>query len=278
MSKFHSQEQDHNDQPWDNSFAEKPNTARVYDYLLGGYHNFEPDRVAANIILKAYPHLKLSAMACRAFLRRVVIFMAAQGIKQFLDIGSGIPTAGNVHEVAQEYYDDPHVVYVDIDPVAVAYSNEILQDNPFTTAIIGDVGQPREILNHTKTCEILNLLQPLGVIMVSVVHFILDDEAAYKAIKEIKGALVPGSYMAILHVTTDDIPPDIGMQLRSTIAASSIETRYRTFDQIKRFFDGTQLIEPGLVRPPLWHPEGHSDVLFDHPERVIAWSGVARID
>jgi len=275
MSKFN--QNDHDNKDWGESLTDKPNTARIYDYLLGGYHNFEADRAAANAILKVYPHLRLSAQANRAFLRRAVMYMAAKGINQYLDIGSGIPTAGNVHEVAQELLDEPRVVYVDIDPVAVAYSKEILKRTPFVTAITGDVSKPEEIFGHHQTQKLLDFRQPLGVLLVSVVHFILDDRSAYKAVREIRDALAPDSYIALLHATLDDIPDDINLQLQKVIASSDINTSYRTYDEITEFFNGMEMVKPGLVRPPLWRPESPSDVLIDHPERVIGWSGIARV-
>jgi len=132
----------------DDVLADKPNASRMYDYLLGGYHNFEIDRLAAKKVLEFYPDMRLAAYACRAFLRRVVNFLVEQGIDQFLDIGSGIPTVGNVHEVAQKANPAARVVYVDIDPVAVAHSRAMLKDNPNATAIRADARQQDQIINH----------------------------------------------------------------------------------------------------------------------------------
>lgn len=260
----------------DDIHIDKPNIARIYDYLLGGYHNFEIDRLAAKRVLEITPDAQLQGYACRAFLRRVVEFLAGQGIDQFLDIGSGIPTAGNVHQVAQKINPDARVVYVDIDPVAVAHSQAILEGNSNATAIRGDVGQPAQILDHAEVKNLLDFSRPVAVLLLLVLHAIWDDEEAYSTVRTLRDRLVPGSYIAISHGTVDDAPPEIIEQMAKVSAGTSIPTRPRPWAQIQRFFDGLELVEPGLVRPPLWRPEGPDDILLDQPKQTLSFGGVGR--
>jgi len=253
---------------------DKPNVARIYDCLLGGYHNFEIDRLAVKKLVEIFPTSASTAHVCRGFLRRVVSFLAGQGIDQFLDIGSGIPTLGNVHEVAQKANPDARIVYVDIDPVAVAHSQAMLKDNPNATAIWGDVGQPDQILDHAEVKNLLDFSRPVALLLLLVLHAIWDNEEAYGAMRTLRDKLAPGSYIAVAHGTYDDTPPEIMERMKKVSASTSIPTRSRTWAQIQRFFDGLELVEPGLVRPPLWRPEGPDDILLDQPKQVFIFGGV----
>jgi len=253
---------------------DKPNAARIYDYLLGGYHNFEIDRLAAEKVIEIYPDSRLATQACRAFLRRVVNFLAEQGIDQFLDIGSGIPTVGNVHEVAQRANPAARVVYVDIDPVAVAHSKAILKDNPNATAIQADARQPERILGHPEVQQLLDFDRPVAVLLLLLLHAIPDDEEAYSLVRTLRDALVPGSYIAISHGTRDDAPPGVLDQLNKLTKATPTPTKDRSWAEILHFFEGLELVEPGLVRLPLWRPEGPDDIFLDQPERVLVFGGV----
>jgi len=255
---------------------ERPNVARMYDYLLGGYHNFEADRLAAERVVQVYPHIRQAAYVNRAFLRRAVHFLIEQGIDQFLDIGSGLPTLGNVHEVAQGANPAARVVYVDTDPVAVAHGKAMLVDNPNATAFQADARQPDQILNHAEVKKLLDLGQPLGLLLVAVLHLLPDDDQAYSTVRTLRDALAPGSYIAISHGTTEDAPPDLLEQLDQLSASVSTPYQYRSYPQVQLFFDGLKLVEPGLVHSPLWRPEGPDDVLLDQPERSMIWGGVGR--
>ena len=265
-------------QTWvpDGTPLDKPNPARMYDYYLGGYHNFEIDRLVSDQINEIYPDMLPSAHANRAFLRRVVEFLAAQGVDQFLDIGSGLPTVGNVHEVAQRANPAARVVYVDIDPIAVAHSEAILVDNPNAAAIQGDVRQPDSILDHATVQELLDFSRPMGILLLTVVHYVVDDEKAYGAVRTLRDALAPGSYVAISHLSYDGVPREIAEPIRQLGARSAISSQARSRAEILSLFDGLELVEPGLVRAPLWRPEGPDDVLLDKPERVPGWVGVGR--
>jgi SAM-dependent methyltransferase len=253
---------------------DKPSAARIYDYLLGGYHNFECDRIAVEKILELRPHVQLAALANRAFLRRAIHFLLEQGIDQFLDIGSGIPTAGNVHELVQSRNPTAHVVYVDIDPVAVAHSRAILVENPTSTAIRADLRQPDTILNHPEVRELLNFDRPLGLMLVAVLHYLVDDQQAYHAVRVLSRALVPSSYMVIAHTAAETLPPIKGTE--QEILRPVTTTKSRTHEEIHRFFEDFDLVEPGLVYSPLWRPEGPEDVLLEEPEKSVAYVGIGR--
>jgi hypothetical protein len=254
---------------------DKPNVARIYDYWLGGYHNFEIDRAMGEKVVEIYPDVRLAARSNRAFLRRAVEFCLAQGIDQFLDVGSGLPTVGNVHEIAQAANPAAHVVYVDIDPVAVMHSRAILKDNPNATAIQADARQMDQIINHAEVRGLLDFGRPVAALLVALLHAIPEDEGAYGAVRTLRDALAPGSYMVISHSTLEGVPEEI-KRLQKLFAHSGSPTNLRSFAEIRRFFDGLELVEPGLVYYPLWRPEGPDDDLLDCPERCTASAGVGR--
>jgi len=255
---------------------DRPNVARVYDYLLGGYHNFEVDRIAAEKTAAIYPDVWLVSQANRAFLRRAVEFLVAQGVDQFLDIGSGIPTAGNIHQVAQAANPATHIVYVDIDPVAVAHSLAMLKDNPIATAIQGDIRQPDRILNHPEVERLLDFDRPVAILLLSLLHTIPDDEEAYGAVRTLRDALAPGSYIAISHSSDEGRPREVFQKLQELWEQYGKPTNLRPRVEVQRFFDGLELVEPGVVYVPLWRPEGPDDVLLDYPECSNSFAGVGR--
>jgi SAM-dependent methyltransferase len=254
---------------------DRPNTARMYDYVLGGYHNFEADRQMAEKVMEITPFMRLTAQINRGFLRRAVRYLTDQGIDQFLDIGSGIPTAGNVHEIAQASNPAARVVYVDIDPVAVAHSKAMLRDNPLVTAIRADVCVPVDILTHPDVTGLLDFGRPLGLLLVAVLHYVPDDDQANAAVARFREILVPGSFLVIAHGIPEIQPPDVERRLVETFHRFS-SSKQRTAEQIMRFFEGLELVEPGLVLTPLWHPEGPDDVGLDRPELSLSLVGVGR--
>jgi S-adenosyl methyltransferase len=176
-----------------------PNAARVYDYALGGYHNFAADREFMQRAEVSWPGLGLLAHANRAYLGRVVRFLVDAGIKQFLDIGSGIPTVGNVHEVAQPIAPGVRVVYVDIDPVAVAHGQEMLAGNPDADAVQADIRRPDEVLDHPVVQELLDFSEPIGLLLIAVLHFVPDADDPAGILAGLRSRLAPGSYVAISH-------------------------------------------------------------------------------
>jgi hypothetical protein len=254
---------------------ERPSPARIYDCVLGGYHNFEQDRAVAARLANLYPDLALAAQANRGFLRRAVQFLAKDGCDQFLDLGSGLPTVGNVHEVAQGVSPDAHVVYVDIDPVAVAHGRVILADDPRTVTIQGDMRQPALILEHEEVRAFLDLERPLGLLAVVALHYVVEDDLAGEAMDLLRARLAPGSWLVIAHGIPEEQSAAGSTGLKQMFQPAS-STRSRPREGILRFFGDWQLVEPGLVYVPLWRPEGADDVLLDQPGRGLTLAGVAK--
>ena len=261
---------------------ERPSAARIYDYLLGGFHNFEVDRAAAQKFIEMIPDAPLFMRANRAFLRRVVNFLVSEGIDQFLDLGSGIPTVGNVHEVAQKANPSSRIVYVDNEPVAVQHSRRILQDNPNAAVIEADMRQPEMILNHQETQRLLELGKPVAVLLISVLQFVPEDEEAYRLLRVIREALAPGSYIAISHpsdegYSAEGYSDERGEQVLTMYDKMGTPVSLRSRAQLERFFEGLEMVEPGLVRIPLWHPEDKEDLFIDEPALSAAYAGVGRL-
>jgi hypothetical protein len=253
---------------------ERPSTARIYDFWLGGYHNFEADRKIGQAMADVYPDIRLTAQVNRAFLRRAVRFLVEQGIEQILDLGSGIPTVGNVHQVAQAINPNVRVAYVDIDPVAVAHSRAMLADNPLAVAILADVREPEVVLDNAEVRALLDWKEPLAVLMVAVLHYVHDDEEARRAVKVLREASAAGSYLVIAHVTEGYEAPG-QVKLRQLFGQASKAVR-RSRAKVEGFFEGYEIVDPGLVYAPLWRPDGPDDTFLDEPERAFALAGVGR--
>jgi SAM-dependent methyltransferase len=265
---------------------QKPATAaRIYDYVLGGIHNFPADREAAKKAIEQFPLIPARARANRALLRRMVRCLADAGVRQFLDIGSGMPTEGNVHEIVQEIAPEARVVYVDIDPIAVAESLEILEGNDRATAIHGDLRKPQAILDHPQVRRLLDFDQPVGLLLVAVLHFVPDDAEAYDAVSHLLAALAPGSYLALSHSAAEGFElgstgPDsvkIGKEIYRRQTATPITLR--TCDQVMRFFEGcAEWVDPGLVWMTEWRPAPDDPADFaDDSRRCGQWAGVSKI-
>ncbi|MGD2145413.1 MAG: SAM-dependent methyltransferase [Anaerolineae bacterium] len=265
------------DRTWvpDGLLVDKPHPARIYDYLVGGFHNFAADRQLADAMGELYPHIRSGTVAQRAFLRRAVGFLADQGIDQFLDIGSGLPTAGNVHEAAQAANPEARVVYVDNDPVVLSHSELMLSEDPRATLICEDLVSTEAIFGHDKVKDLLDLSRPLAVLLNAVLHYVLDDEDAEDAVRRIKQRLVSGSYVVLSHPCLDEASREI-LDRVLPLYQSTSDTKVRSLDQIRRYFDGLELVEPGLVRAPVWRPEAPDDVLADQPEQYLGFVGVGR--
>jgi hypothetical protein len=253
-----------------------PSVARMYDYYLGGHHNFAADRMAAQAAISIYPELPLVMQANRAFLRRAVKFIAAHGVTHFLDIGSGIPTAGNVHEIAQRVNDQAEIVYVDIDPVAVAHGQAIVHDNRRVAILEGDLTQPERLLTQPAVRRFIDSGEPMAVLLVSMLHFLTDDVGATRAVEKLRSAMPSGSYLAITHATDENIPTDAREQMMRLYSKTSSNIKARSREQIASYFDGLALAEPGLVYMPEWQPEGPDELFSEHPERSISLAGVGR--
>jgi SAM-dependent methyltransferase len=252
----------------------RPSAARVYDYYLGGAHNFAVDRELAEQVIHVLPDLPRMTQGNRAFLRRSVRFLADRGIRQFLDIGSGIPTVGNVHETAQRAEPQARVVYVDSDPVAVAHSRALLGDDPRTAIVHADLRDPVRVLNDPVVTRLLDLDAPIGLLMVAVLHFVPEGDEAAAAIAAYREALAPGSHLVVSHVT-DDAGLDPEGRIRTLYQRGSIPVVSRTRRQVNDFFAGFELVDPGVVYLSLWHPDSAEDVA-DPPERSGAYGAVGR--
>ncbi|MFI7608085.1 SAM-dependent methyltransferase [Micromonospora sp. NPDC049366] len=260
----------------------KPATAaRIYDYYLGGTYNFPADREAAEKMMQVLPLGPKLAQTNRAFLRRAVRHLAESGVRQFLDIGSGIPTEGNVHEIVQQVAPDARVVYVDLDPVAVAESLELLDGNAHADAIRGDLRDPQSILSHPQVRALIDFDRPVALILAAVLHFVPDDEVAYDAVGRLRAALAPGSYLVMSHATADEGERpqddlDVAHEIYRQRTATPLGLRSRS--QLERFFAGLDLVEPGLVWLPQWRPAPDDPQYFTaDPKQSSGLAAVGRV-
>ncbi|WP_024806560.1 SAM-dependent methyltransferase [Nocardia sp. BMG51109] len=232
-----------------------PSSARMYDYVLGGFNNFEVDRKLADWVSETMPEVAQGARDNRAFLRRVITHLVTErGVGQFLDLGSGIPTAGNVHEIAQRLVPGTRVAYVDIDPVAVRVSRQLLAENPDATAVRGDLTDIEPILADPEVRALLDFTRPIAVLLVSVLHFVPDSARPRSVIERLRNALAPGSFLAISHFThegREDYAKRIVAMSRQTPTTTNPRTRAR----IEDLFGDFTLVAPGLVDVTEWHPE-----------------------
>jgi S-adenosyl methyltransferase len=251
----------------------RPSAARVYDYYLGGYHNFAADREMARKALQMWPELPTIMRANRAFLRRAVTYLAESGVRQFLDIGSGIPTVDNVHAVAQECAPDAHVVYVDIDPVAVQHSRAILAGDDRTAVIQADLCQPADVLGKAKETGLLDFGQPIALLVVALLHFVPDSDRPWEALAAYRNTLPRRSYLVISHATHEG-QPDLSASHEELYRRMGTPMTMRSHDEVAAFFAGYELVDPGLVYLLRWRP-GPEEAQTP-PETVPAWVGVGR--
>jgi hypothetical protein len=253
---------------------DRPNAARVYDYYLGGAHNFAVDREMANQAIAAWPELPQIMRANRAFLRRAVRFLVGQGVQQFLDLGSGIPTAGNVHDIALAADPSCRIAYVDIDPVAVLHSRALLSDRPEVTAVLADLRDPKTVLADPEIRGHLDLSRPVAVLMVAVLHFVADSDDPAGIVAGYRDAVAPGSYLAICHAS-DDAQPDLAAEHRAIYANTRTPMTMRSGEQVEALFEGFELVDPGVVYMSLWRPDDIDEVPA-RPELFPGYAGVAR--
>ncbi len=235
--------------------------ARIYDYVLGGKDNYAADRAAAEELVKIWPDLAFSMRANRAFLGRVVRYLAGEaGIRQFLDIGTGIPTAGNTHQVAQAIAPETRVVYVDYDPIVLAHARALLTSHEAgaTEYIHADLRDTGTIL--ARAAELLDFSQPVAVTLIAILHAIPDSDDPYAIVARVMDAVPAGSYLALSHMSSDLLDPGMQDELEDVVdrrVQQQLTTRSR--EQVARFFEGTDLVKPGLVPAEEWHPEPGTD-------------------
>jgi SAM-dependent methyltransferase len=253
-----------------------PSVARMYDYYLGGSRNFEVDREAARRAMEFVPGLPKIMQAKRAFTRRAVRYAAGEGITQFLDIGSGIPAFGNVHEVARSVAPGARVVHVDHDPVAVAHSQAVLEGDDGADAFAGDLRKPLDILTSPRVERLIDLNRPVALLLVAILHFVEDTDDPYGAVAELRDALAPGSALVVAHASYEGIPlprervegaVDVYKDIRNPLIMRSRE-------EIARFFEGYDMVEPGLVPTAKWRPDTAPE--DEDPYALSGFAGVGR--
>jgi hypothetical protein len=257
-----------------------PQAARRYDYLLGGKDNFAADRKSAEELRKAFPAIGIAARENRRFLRRAVHYLAAdRGIRQFIDIGVGIPAAPNVHEIAQAVDPAARVVYVDNDPVVAAHARALLTGSRpgVRVFLTGDLRRPADILESPLTLGTLQADRPIGLLLIAVLPFV-DDDHAYGSVRRLCAGLPPGSHVAISHVTYDPLPDPVAARLRalSTRDPGHGSFRARTRAEVDRFLDGLEVLPPGLVSVVEWMPDRDPPAEAT-PIDVASYAAVARV-
>ena len=250
-----------------------PHPARVYDYFLGGTDNFEADRVAAEAAIKAFPRTAESARSARAFLRRIVRFLTAEaGIRQFLDIGSGLPSGENVHQVAQSIAPEARIVYVDNDPIVLRHARTLLAGRPegAVAFLDADLRDPANILG--EAAKTLDFGQPMAVLLLGILHNIGDQDDPYGIVRRLVQTMTGGSYLAICHLTAEIYPELAEWAQALNERQLDAPVVLRDHAQVTRFFEGLELLEPGVVQLSKWRPRSEAE----SAEAAALWGGVAR--
>lgn len=253
-------------------------SARMYDYYLNGKDHYPADRAAADAALEAFPSLRLTAVENREFLGRTVSYLVEDaGIDQFIDIGAGLPGSGNTHEIAQMLQPRSRVVYVDNDPSVVTHARWLDKGHPSGAAVylLGDLREPAGILENPHLLDVLDLSRPVAVILNAVLHFLTDDDEPYDVVSHLTSALAPGSYLELSHVTSDHTPAESAALVRAYTQAG-VALRLRSRSEVDRFFDGLDLVDPGLVDVSQWKSE-HLPAPRPTIEAVSCYGGVARV-
>jgi hypothetical protein len=233
----------------------RPHPARMYDYYLGGKDNYLVDREAARQVLRGAPELRVTAIQNRAFLGRAVRFLVRDaGIRQILDIGTGIPTAGNVHEVAQEIAPEVRVAYVDNDPIVHVHADALLSGAGATSIVLADLREPHAILSHPKVRGLIDFSEPVALLLVAILHFVTAAEDPAGIVTTFRDALPAGSFLVLSHAT-GDFRPEAAARAAAVYDRATSTMTLRTQQDIERFFAGFDVLEPGVVQLPLWRPE-----------------------
>ncbi|MFD7660688.1 SAM-dependent methyltransferase [Actinosynnema sp. NPDC059797] len=265
--------------PRDDVDVNVPSAARAYDYFLGGANSFAVDRAFAHRVLEIAPSVPAVTKLNRSFLRRVVEFCVGRGVRQFLDLGSGIPTVGNVHEVAGQVARGCRVVYVDHEPVACAYARQLLAGDPFATIVQADIREPARVLGHPETRRLIDFSEPVALLMVGVLLFLSDEDRPGDLVATYRRRLAPGSLLAISHIADEHAAPGLRAEVARLVdayAATEDRVHVRTREEVLGWFDGTSLVEPGLVFLPDWRPDSPAE--RESPARPLGYGGVARVE
>jgi SAM-dependent methyltransferase len=237
--------------------VETPNPARIYDYYLGGKDHFAADREAAEKVMAAYPVMPRTARENRAFLGRAVRFLVGRGVRQFIDIGCGLPTAENTHQIAHRAAPGSKIIYVDHDPVVLVHVRALLdgaETSTRTTVVGGDLREPKAILSHPDVRAAIDLSRPVGLLLVAVLHFVRDEEDPAGIVTTLTAAVPPGSYVVLSHATGDS-HPEVAAEAASAYDTASAPLVLRTHAEVTALLDGLVVVGPGVVRIPEWRPE-----------------------
>jgi SAM-dependent methyltransferase len=268
---------------------DRPNVARIYDYWLGGTTNWAADRVLGDQIAEQMPLTRKMALANRQFLNRAVAYLCRRGVRQFLDIGSGIPTAGNTHQAADVIAPGTRVVYVDNEPVAIAHAEELLDrtGDPARHAVVdADLRDPDDLWGKAVATGVLDPKQPIALLMIAVLHVVqpgLDGEdLSVRSVARYRELLAPGSFLVLSHATNDGVPAPNAAEFEQVVAMfgrSGIRVVFRSRREIQEFMGEFAPVEPGMVWAPQWHPDEQTggfvqDVAFDDPSKSVLWVGV----
>ena len=248
----------------------KPSAARIYDYLLGGKDNFAVDRDAAERVLAVAPDQRRLARANRAFLIRAVRVLAQAGIRQFIDLGTGLPTSPSVHEVARETNPAARVVYVDKDPIVKTHNDALLATDEHIASLLADLRDTDGILEHPQLRRLIDFTEPVGLLCVAVLHVVADEHDPARIVGTFRDRLAVGSHLALSQFTADS-DPDAMAELRAVAAGTPVETYFRSRDEIRGFFGNLEFLPPGLVNVEAWRPDTRPS-----PTRLKIAGGVAR--
>ena len=251
-----------------------PNVARIYDFLLGGKNNFQADRDAAEQLVRVIPQIAEACRLNRDFLGRVVRALAEAGIRQFIDVGSGLPTGNSVHEIAQRTDPEARVVYADYDPVVISHAQALLEDVPRgVIAVEGDLRHPGEIIGHPRVQELIDFRQPVAVLMFAVLHFITDAEQPGEIVRQVADAMAPGSFVAVSHGTDEGVTGEQSRDAQQIYQGASSRIVPRSREGILALLGPLEVVEPGLVNISLW-PEKPPGAGPAAP--LVFYGGVAR--
>ncbi|WP_420713897.1 SAM-dependent methyltransferase [Streptomyces sp. NRRL WC-3742] len=252
-----------------------PHPARMYDYYLGGKDNFPADRAAAEKALAANPEFRSTARANRGFLTRAVGFVAGLGLDQFLDIGTGIPTAGNTHQIARSVIPTARVVYVDNDPIVLSHARALMAGaGPGRSTVLqADLREPAALLKAVRAERVLDFERPVALVLAAVLHFLREEDEPYRALATLLEALPSGSHVVLSHGTADFIPASVRDRVTGVYDRATAPLVGRSREEVRAFFDGLELLEPGVVTVPLWRPDAPP---APGAERVSMYGAVAR--
>ncbi len=253
--------------------------ARRYDYWLGGKDNFPADRESGDAVAAAFPGVRVAAVENRAFMRRVARFLAAEaGIHQFLDIGTGIPTSPNLHEIVQSITPAARIVYADNDPIVLAHARALLTSGSAgaTVYLDADIRDPDAILNHPEVARVLDLSQPVALMIVAVLHFVPDNDHPDEVISRLVSALPSGSYLVLSHATSDFMPPATASDVNDADTATRVTFQFRGHDAFARFFDGLELVSPGITSVAHWRADAETQPRPTAADTAV-YGAVARI-